>query len=238
MAKTKENKTAELLDEPVQKSKTTTGSTASFDFDSFFDKNKKILYGVVGAILLVGAGYAGYSYYGASQDKEAQKEMFVAVNYFERDSLNLALNGDKVNRGFIDIADEYSFSKAGNLAHFYIGAIYLKQGKFEDAIEALKKFSSNDLLVQARAYALIGDAYLELKDASNAVMYYRKAADYKSNEYFTPRYLMKLGLAYEVNNDYSGAVEAYDRIVEEYSKSAEYNDARKYKARAEELAKQ
>jgi len=40
----------------------------------------------------------------------------------------------------------------------------LKQGKFEDAIEYLKKFNAGDLLIQARAYSLIGDAYLELKD--------------------------------------------------------------------------
>lgn len=236
MAKNKENKTAELLDEPVQKVKETTESTTNFDVDSFFDKNKKIIYGVLGLILAVSIGYAGYNYYSGTQDAEAQKEMFTAVNYFERDSLDLALNGDKVNRGFIDIADEYSFSKSANLANFYIGAIYLKKGKYEDAIEYLKKFSSSDLLVQARAYSLTGDAYMELNDLENAISYYKKASDYKPNEYFTPRYLMKLGVAYEANKDYAGAAQAYTKIVDEYSKSQEYNDARKYKARAEEMA--
>lgn len=236
MAKTKENKTAELLDEPVQKAKETTESAKSFDADSFFEKNKKIIYGVLGLILLVGIGYTGYNYYASSQDAEAQKEMFTAVNYFERDSLDLALNGDKVNRGFIDIADEYNMSKSANLANFYIGAIYLKKGKFEDAIEYLKKFSSSDLLVQARAYSLIGDAYMERNDIENAISYYKRASEYNPNEYFTPRYLMKLGLAYEANKDYTSAAQAYTKIVEDYSKSQEYNDARKYKARAEEMA--
>jgi tetratricopeptide (TPR) repeat protein len=236
MAKNKENKTAELLDEPVQKVKETTESTTNFDVDSFFEKNKKIIYGVLGLILAVGIGYAGYNYYAGSQDAEAQKEIFTAVNYFERDSLDLALNGDKVNRGFIDIADEYSLSKSANLANFYIGAIYLKKGKFEDAIEYLKKFSSSDFLVQARAYSLTGDAYMELNDLENAISYYKKASDYKPNEYFTPRYLMKLGVAYETNKDYASAAQAYTKIVDDYSKSQEYNDARKYKARAEEMA--
>ncbi len=236
MAKNKENKTVELLDEPVQQAKESIDSP-SFDVENFFEKNKKIVYGVVGALLIAGAGYVGYNYYASSQDEDAQKEMFAAVNYFERDSLDLALNGDKVNRGFIDISEEYSFSKAANLSNFYIGAIYLKKGKYEEAIEALKKFSASDLLVQARAYALIGDAYMELKDLDNAVSYYKKASEYKPNEYFTPRYLLKLGIAYEAKKDYAGAVTAYSKIVDDFSKAQEYNDARKYKARAEELAK-
>jgi TolA-binding protein len=94
------------------------------------------------------------------------------------------------------------------------------------------------MLVQARAYALIGDANLELKNYEEAITYYKKASDYKPNEYFTPRYLMKLGLAYELNNDYKSAAEAYGKIADQYSGAQEYNDARKSKARAEELAGQ
>lgn len=234
MAKTKENKTVEVLDEPVKK----TESGSKLDFDSFFDKNKNLITIVLGVVVLVAAGWAGYNYYATSQDEEAQKEMFVAVNYFESDSLDLALNGDKVNRGFIDIAEEYSFSKSAKLSNYYIGVIYLKKGKFEDAIEYLKKFNAGDLLVQARAYALIGDAYTELKDTENAISYYKKASEYNPNEFFTPRYLIKLGMAYEVNNDFASAAKAYTTIVDTYPKSQEYNDARKYKARSEQLGKE
>jgi tetratricopeptide (TPR) repeat protein len=238
MAKVKENKTVEVLDEPVQKAKVMTESASKFDFDSFFDKNKKIFYGVAGAIVLVVAGFVGYKYFATSQEDDAQKEMFIAVDYFEHDSLDLALNGDKVNRGFLDISEEYSLSKAGNLSNFYIGVIYLKKGKFEESIEYLKKFNAGDLLVQARAYALTADAYMELKDTENAISYYKKASEYNPNDFFTPRYLMKLGIAYEVNKDYEGAVKTYSTIVDDYSKAQEYNDARKYKARAEEMMQQ
>ncbi len=238
MAKNKENKTADVLEVPVQDTKTKVNSseTASkIDFESFFDKNKKILFIVLGVIVLAGAGFVGYTYLANSQDEEAQKEMFIAENHFQRDSFDLALNGDKVNRGFIDIADEYNFSKSATLCNFYIGAIYLKKGKYEDAIEYLKKFNAGDLLVQARAYSLIGDAYIELKDNDNAISYYEKASAYEPNEFFTPRYLLKLGMAYEINKDFDGAASAYGKIIDNYSKSSEYNDARKYKARAETM---
>ena len=237
MAKNKENKTAELLDEPVQKKKANSDTTpaSSISFDSFFDKNKRIIYIVAGVIIVAGIAFGGYKYIASSQNDEAAREMFIPENYFQRDSFDLALNGDKVNRGFLDIAADYSMSSSANLANYYIGVIYLRKGKFEDAIEYLKKFSSNDMLVQARAYSLTGDAYMELKDTENAIAYYKKAAEYKPNEYFTPRYLLKLAMAYETNKELDKAISAYTIIVEEYSKSQEYNDARKYKARAEAM---
>jgi prefoldin subunit 5 len=49
---------------------------------------------------------------------------------------------------------------------------------------------------------------------------------------------MKLGIAYEANKDYENAAKTYTTIVDDYSKAQEYNDARKYKARAEELLQQ
>lgn len=238
MAKTKANKETDVLEAPVPATEKNSSTTASLDFDSFFDKNKKLLLVAASAAFVAIAGYAGYTYFAANQDKEAQKEMFIAVNYFEQDSLSLALNGDKVNRGFLDIADEYSLSKAGKLSNFYIGSIYLKQGKFEESIEALKKFNSGDILVQARAYSLIGDAYMELSDFENASAAYEKASSHEPNEFFTPRYLMKWGIALEANKDYSKAIPVYAKITANYKKSQEYNDARKYKARAEELVKE
>ena len=48
-----------------------------------------------------------------SNGKEAQTDMFMAELYFQKDSFNLALNGDGQYLGFLDIADDYSSTKAG-----------------------------------------------------------------------------------------------------------------------------
>ena len=72
--------------------------------------------------------------------------MFQAIYYFEADSLDLALNGDGNKLGFKDISEEYAITQAGNLANFYAGAAYLKQGKFKLALIYLNDFSSDDLL--------------------------------------------------------------------------------------------
>src|SRR5690606_22276199 len=121
----------------------------------------------------------------------AQREMFQAVYYFEADSLDLALNGDGNNLGFLDIIDDYGITDAANLANYYAGAAFLKQGKFQVARLYLEDFKSNDLLVQARAYSLIGDTYMEEDNFEQAARYYSRAANYKPNKYFSPTYLMK-----------------------------------------------
>jgi TolA-binding protein len=85
--------------------------------------------------------------------------------------------------------------------------------------------------VQGRAYALTGDAYMEKNNTAEAVGFYKKAADYKPNEFFTPAYLMKLGLAQELNKDNQAAINTYDQIVTKYPNSAEAVNARKYKSK-------
>jgi predicted negative regulator of RcsB-dependent stress response len=202
--------------------------------EDFLEKNKNVVIGAAVAIVLVIAGVFGYSSYIKSQDDEAQKEMFQAVYYFEADSLNKALKGDGNNRGLLDIIDDYGRTKAGNLAKFYVGNIYLKQAKYQEAADILKDFSASDILIQARAYSLAGDAYMELGDKSEAIRYYKKAIDHRPNKYYTPRYMMKLALAQELNDDAQAALATYTQLLEKYFDAAEANDAKKFKAKLEQ----
>lgn len=204
--------------------------------DDFVKKNKSILLGVFAAIAAIVV--AGFLYYNhrTTQNQEAQEAMFQAVYYFEADSLNKALNGDGQYKGFTAIADEYSGTDAGNLANFYAGVSLLKTGKFAEAQQHLEEFESEDYLLQARAYSLIGDALSEQGKNKEAAEQYMKAANHNANPFFSPQYIMKAGIAYEADNNFKAAAEAYDKIVKDYVTAAELNDAKKYKARAEALA--
>lgn len=199
----------------------------------WLERHPRLAAGIGIALALVVGGYFGFSYYKETLEEEAQKQMFQAIFYFEADSLSLALNGDGNNLGFIDIIDEYSLTDAANLAHFYAGVAFLKQGKYEAARLYLEDFSSKDLLIQARAYSLIGDTYMEEQKYTEAARYYKKAAQYKPNKYFSPAYWMKAALAYEKAGEIGQAIEAYDEVINKYWESAEYQNARKLKARLE-----
>ena len=202
-------------------------------FEHWIQSNPKIIIGVVAALVLAVGGYFGWRYYIDNQEAQAQKEMFQAVHYFEADSLSLAFNGDGNNLGFKQIIEDYGMTPAGNLANFYAGVIHLKQEKFPLAIYYLEGFKANDMLVQARAYSLIGDAYMEQKDYENASKWYNKASEYQPNKEFTPTYLMKAALAYEKLNQNEKAKEVYQKIIDTYFESSEVQNAKKYKARLE-----
>ncbi len=200
------------------------------DVGDYFQQNRNIVLGILGGIVLLVAGFFGYRYYVSSQDETAQVELFPSVYQLEADSTKKALNGDGRNPGLLAVADNYGATPGGKLAEFYAGIGLLKEGKYDDAIEHLKSFSSSDLLVQARAYALIGDAYMEKKSFTEAADYYRKASDYKSNKFFTPGYLLKLAIAYEQAKQNDKAIEAYNEIITTYGQSAEASSAKKYKS--------
>lgn len=205
--------------------------------ENFVERHKNLFIGIFVAIAAAVVG--GFLYYQNREAKnaEALAAMFQAEYYLEADSLNKALNGDGQYAGFKSVAEEYGNTKAGNLANFYAGVTLLKQGKYQDALTYLEEFNSDDLLLQARAYALQGDAQLELGKKEEAASLYKKAAEHKANDFFSPQYLMKAAMAYESANQYGQAVEIYERIITEYPLSQEVADAKKYKARAEGLAK-
>jgi predicted negative regulator of RcsB-dependent stress response len=194
----------------------------------FFLKNRKVVLGIGGAILVAVIGFAGYRFYIDGQEGTAQNALASVVYDFEADSLQKALNGSGGNEGLLSIADSYKGTDASNLANFYAGVALLKQGKYDDAISHLQSFSSSDLLIHARAQSLIGDAYLEKNQPAEAISYYQKAADYERNEYFTPVYLMKLALAQEKAGKPADAVASYKRVVDEFPLSSEVVNAKKY----------
>ena len=203
--------------------------------EEFIKKNQNIIFGVAGLIVIVLMMFSFLNYYKNKQNLNAQDEMFQAVYYFEKDSIVKALNGDGNNYGFLEIIDEYSLSDAANLAMFYAGSSYLKLGDYKNAVKYLTDFSSSDLLIQSRAYSLIGDSYVELLQYNQAISYFKKASENNPNEYFTPTYLLKLAIVYEKVNDLSSALDCYNTIIDNFKESSEHQISIKNKSRIEGL---
>ena len=204
--------------------------------EEWIENNKTLVFSILGVIVLVVGGYLFFKYNNEKNNALAQNDMFQAQFWFESDSLDLALNGDGNNYGFLEVIENYGSTNAGNLAKFYSGVCYLKKGEFEEAISFLNDFNAGDKLLQARAYALVGDAHMELGDYGQAASSYDKAATYKPNEQFSPQYLMKAALAYEKQDDFGKALASYDKIINDYAKSTEFQIARKHRARIENKA--
>ena len=201
--------------------------------EDFLKNNSKILAGVLAVAIVLIGGILFFQYTTQQQNEKAQAEMFQAVYFFEQDSIDYALNGDGINKGFLSIVENYPRTDAANLANLYIGSIYLSQKNFKDALTHLEDFSSDDYLVQAKAYSLVGDANLELGNTDEAIAQYTKAARTNENKYLSPKYLAKLAVAQEEAGKVEDAIKTYTEIEEKYYESFEYAVARKHKARLE-----
>jgi tetratricopeptide (TPR) repeat protein len=195
------------------------------------DYQQKIIYGI-GIIVLVVVVYLAFTrFYLKPRDKEAQSQMYMAEQYFEKDSFNLALNGDGNYLGFLDIIEDYSMTKAGKLARYYAGISYLHMGQFDDAIDYLNKFKTKDILLGSVAIGALGDAYLEKGLDSKALSQYEKAVTFSDNEMTAPIYLMKAGKLSESLGNQEKALEYYEQIREKYPNSTEGRQVDKYIAR-------
>lgn len=201
--------------------------------EQYIEDNQKSLTLIVGVIIAIIAIYLSFNkLYLDPLEQEAHADMYMAEMYFEKDSFNLALNGDGQYLGFLDITDAYSLTNAGNLANYYAGLCYLHTAQYEDAIDYLSDFSGNDIILSTLALGCIGDAYLELQENEKALKYYERAVENHENDFTTPRYLMKQAAVLELDGDFEAALTLYNQIKEDYSKTQIGQDIEKYIVRA------
>jgi len=202
--------------------------------EQFIEENQKSLMTIIGAIVGVVALFSVYqNFYIEPMEKEAQAEMYMAELYFQKDSFNLALNGDGQYLGFLDIADDYSSTNVGQLANYYAGLSYLHTADYDNAIEYLGDFSSDDIILSSLALGCIGDAYMELGDTDAALDAYADAVNNSANDFTAPRYMMKQAMIYTSIGDNNKALDLFKAIQSDYKTSREANGIEKYIARVE-----
>lgn len=219
----------------LQEQNTKTAGTPNTGSTNFIKDNQTSLGFIAGGIIVLLLLFFGYQrFYLAPRAEKAVNEMFKAEQYAAIDSLQRAISGDGSYPGFEKIAEEYSNTKSANIANAYLGGLYLREGKFQEAITALEKFSTTGSpVLDPLVTGLLGDAYSELKDYKKAANQYTKAADLNINDFTSPLFLKKLGLVYEAQNDFKNALSAYNRIKTNYPNSTEASSVDAYIARAE-----
>jgi len=198
----------------------------------FVKENQKSLLFIVGAIIALILLYWAYQkFYVTKREADADDQMHVAEDFWAKKDWDKAIKGDAGYPGFEKIINDYSSTKAANLAYYYLGTAYLNKGDFQKAIDNLTKFSGDDSFVSAEALGSTGDAYVELKDMDKAETYFKKAIDKAKNDFLSPLYLKKLGLVYEAQKDYKSAIEQFEKIKTDYPTSSEAANADEYIAR-------
>jgi predicted negative regulator of RcsB-dependent stress response len=194
--------------------------------------NKPIMIACAVIILGVGGWYAYKNFFKDPKEAKAAEAMFKAEEYYRLDSVNLALNGDGINPGFVKIISQYGGTDAANLANFYAGNCYLKLNENDKAVKCFNKFSTSAKQVQARAYKLTGDAYADQGKNADALSFYKKAAHhFEKDQANAAEYLLYAAyLADRVMKDNKEATALYQEIKDKFPGSQQANVADNYLA--------
>jgi tetratricopeptide (TPR) repeat protein len=200
-----------------------------------FEKNKKIIFIALAAIILIVGGWWAYSEFVVKPRNEKARSNFWKAEYvlLETGDYETAIKGD-ANGTFMGLeafVKKYGSTPSGNLAYYDLGVAYLNTGKFQEAINALEKFESDDQILSSIKLGAIGDAHLELGNKEKAADFYMKAAN-NSNNFFTGGiYLNKAALTYELMGKNDKALSTYEELSEKYPNSMEGREALKHIAR-------
>lgn len=202
--------------------------------EAFIIKYKNRFLSGVAAVVIVVGGFLGYKHFISEPNEvKASEALFRGEQYFGSDNFEVALKGDSLGfKGLIQVANDFSGTKSGNLANAYVGVCYAQLGQYEEAVKYLDKFSATDLLVSPAMLGTMGNCYAQLGQYDKAAGTLLKAADKADSQALSPIYLIQAGQLFEKINKNSEAIKAYTLIKEKYFNSYQSMDIEKYIERA------
>lgn len=194
--------------------------------EAFVTKYKKPIIVVVVALLIIIAGIFSYKYFlSGPREEKASTALGIGQEYFNNEMFDKALNGDGVNyAGFAKIADDYSGTKAANLANLYAGLCYANLNKWQEAVKYLDEYSpSDDAMVSPAAIGALGNAYAHVNELDKAVDNLKKAANMADSESkdganlsLSPTFLLQAAEILESQGKTEDALEIYQNIKKKY----------------------
>lgn len=226
---------------PTKKAAASKTSNEGQDFlkriEFYFEKNQKAIIGILAVVLVVVGGFFGYrNFILLPKEEKASAALFPAERAFESGNYDIALNGDGMTGGALNVIKKYKGTKAGNLAYYYAGLSYLNTGDFANAIKHLEKFDGKKTPFQYLAYGALGDAYMESNNSSKGIESYKKAAQNEKDAFTAALYLFRAGVASEMAGKINDAKKYYKEIKAKYPNSEQGRNIDKYLARTGEVS--
>lgn len=205
--------------------------------ETFFLKHKKLIFGVLCAVIVVIVGEILYhSYVALPHEEEASTELA------KSEQLMMQQQYDQALKGFQRVASDYSGTDAGNLANLYTGLCYahLQKPDWKKALEYVEKFNTrDDQLVSPESQVALGDIYANNDQLDKAIQSFKNAAEMADkraegniNLTVSPLALLKAGQLLESQGKKAEALEIYKNIKQKYVSSPIYQEIDKYIERA------
>lgn len=199
--------------------------------EALIDKYKKPVMAGLAVVVVAVAGFFLYkSFILEPKNQKANEALFKGEQYFAMNDYDKALKGDSTGyKGFIYIAEEYSNTKAGNLARLYAGMSYAQSGNYQEAVKYLESYDEcDDEMITPAAVGVLGNCYAQLNQLDKATETLLKAAEMADNTTLSPMYLQQAGEIFESQGNTDKALNCYKEIKNKYPQSMQAVEIDKY----------
>ncbi len=195
--------------------------TFYFQAQEWLEQNGKVLLMAVGAVVLVAAGVAYYSFAQIKAEKTASVDLARATRTLEAQDYTNAISQ------LSPIVDSYGSTTSGKMARLYLANAFFQTKEYANARKHYAKFAGSfkgDDYFRAAALGGVAACLEQEKNLGEAAKTYLKAADsYKS--VLAPAMLLNAGRCYNQAGNAAEARKALTRLLDEYPKATEKDDA-------------
>ncbi|MFR9651886.1 MAG: tetratricopeptide repeat protein [Rikenellaceae bacterium] len=203
------------------------GAEAMSKTEQFFESNGKKIVIIIFVLMVLSAAIFSYKMLVvAPAEERAADAIYSAQLLFDAPDYQGAVEQ------FVAVADDYSSTKAGNLANHYAALCYIKLGDSANALKYLKQYKAQKgipaQIINAQNLGLQGDLAVNAGDYAAAVELFKRAANISENPLTTPMYLRKAGQAADAAGNTVEAKSLFQSIVDLYPSSPENRTAEKY----------
>lgn len=186
--------------------------------EKFIEKHASKIAIAFGVIILGILAYFGYQQFVvAPKNTEAMQTYVIAQKNLAQGKDTEALGGKSdANPGFLGIAEKYKGTAVAEMAGYNAAILKFKEGKYQDAINLLEKFNSEDKTLVALKYGVMADAKSNLKRNDEAIQLFEKAINASADTYTQYHFTRKAGLLSLAMNKKAEAKKYFTTIDEKY----------------------
>lgn len=210
--------------------------TAYYKFIDYFEKNQKMIYIAVGALVAIVAAIVLYRNYTESQNTEAGTALAKVLDVYDSGAFAEAVQGNPQTKvlGLKKIAEDYSGSENGEIAVIYLGNAYNALGKTEEAFKAYDDYSGDIDMFKAAALAGKAGYYAGKKEFEKAASLYLDASRIEKGNAMNSTYILNAGINYLDAGNKEKARELFNTIQMDYENTAANQEVDNYLPLVEE----
>ncbi len=200
-------------------------------FVHFYNQNKAaVLGGGIGFVLVIGLTI-GYFMYSSQQETQAQNLLGIAEQSLFQGDYETALYGDEeeFTLGFVQIANNYSRTDAGNLAIYYAAVSEFELGNHESALNFIERFNKPRGIMGVSPATFHATVLLEMERYEDAAAMFERAANWDENSATTPSNLFQAAQAYHEAGLNEDASRVLEQILQDYPNSTVASRAQRLK---------